>query len=70
MCIQTLCMLHSVSWHLSDVPVAELCRDLNPLRVFVHSEVEVRAASLQYDMVPVLIVQQAAEGSETLQLRG
>lgn len=32
--------------HLLDVPVAELCGDLNPLCVLVHSEVQVGATAL------------------------
>lgn len=63
-------MVSCVSSHLLDVPAAELCGDLNPLRVFVHREVEVSAALLHRQMVPMLIIQQAAEGGETPGLRG
>jgi len=59
-----------VSTHLHDAPVAELCRDLNFLCVFVHSEVEATVSLLQYDMVPALIIEQTAEGGETPWLRG
>ena len=45
-----------VASHLLDVPVVELRRDLNPFCVFVHSEVEVRAAPLHCYMVPMLVI--------------
>lgn len=63
-------ILRSVSGHLFHVPVAELRGDLDPRHVFVHGEVEVRAASLQRHAVPVPVVQQAAEGREAPALGG
>lgn len=51
----SVCCCVSV-FHLSNVPVVELCRDLNPLSVFVHCEVDLGVSPLQYDVVPVLIV--------------
>lgn len=56
--------------HLQEVPVAELCRDVNRFRVFIHGEVHVRAAPHHHQMVPVLVVQEAAQGSEASGFRG
>lgn len=50
--------------HLLHVPVAELSRQTDLLRVFVHRHVEMEAPPLQRQTVPVLIVQQAAERGE------
>ena len=42
--------------HLVNVPVAELCWNVNLLCVFIHYEVKVSAEPLQLYIVPVLIV--------------
>lgn len=48
--------VQQASANLFNVPVVELRRDLDPLRVLVHGEVEVRSAALHRYMVPMLIV--------------
>lgn len=55
---------------LLDGPEAELLGDLDRLGVFVHSQVEMDVLLLQYDVVPMLIIQQTAEGDELPGLRG
>lgn len=51
--------------HLFDIPAVKLRRELNAHCVFVHGQVEVRAPPLHCDMVPVLVIEEAAEGGET-----
>lgn len=62
---------HSVSSHLLRLPAGELRGEPEALRgVFVHRDVELRAAPLHRQAVPLLIVQQAAEGGDAPGLRG
>lgn len=43
--------------HLVNIPAAEFCRDVNLLSVFIHGEVEVSVESLQFYVVPVLVIE-------------
>lgn len=54
--------------HLLHGPAAELCRDLDLFCVFVHSEVEVGVAPLHCYVMPVLIVQEAAQRGQRRRL--
>ena len=47
--------------HLVESPVAELHRDVELQHILVHGEIDVRVETLQRDMVPVLVVQEAAQ---------
>jgi hypothetical protein len=51
-----------VGAHLSDVPESGLGGDLGLPRVAVQGDVEVSFEELHLDLVPVLVVQQAAKG--------
>ena len=56
--------------HLVDVPVAELSWYVYLMGVFIHSEVEVSAEPLQFNKVPVLVIQQATHRNKKLPAGG
>lgn len=55
--------------HLVMVPVGEPWWNLHPQRAFVHREVQVVAVVLHGDLVPVLVVQQAAQRQDVPAVR-
>lgn len=60
---------HETHTDLVVVPVGESRRDLHPQNAFVHGEVEVSAVMLHSNVVPVLVVQQAAQRHQMLAVR-
>lgn len=56
--------------HLQGAPAAEGRGELKRLGVFVHGEVQARGAPHHQHLVPVLVVQQAAQRGEARRFRG